>query len=65
LRAHILLTVNPGFERNEIVLSIRLDAMPRKVKQAHPALAQPQLEGMHSLFHILQWRIPQEGNLKV
>jgi hypothetical protein len=39
--------------------------MPRKIKQAHPTLPQPQVERIHGLFHILQRRILQEGNLEV
>jgi hypothetical protein len=38
--------------------------MPGKIKEAHPALAQPQAERMHGLFHLLQGRIPPEGDLK-
>ena len=38
--------------------------MPGKIKEAHPALAQPQVERIHGIFHLLQGRILQEDDLK-
>ena len=39
LIAHVLLALDPGVEGQEVVLSVHLDPMPGKIKEAHTTLA--------------------------